>query len=107
MARLKHAVTGVVVSVANEKLERLGSEWLPVDAADPVEEVVEPIPVPDGKIAGTDGSGNPASESEGADEAPGGEVSDETQGEGGDDVQSDDGPASEPEQPAKRSRYRK
>jgi hypothetical protein len=36
MARLKNAVTGVVVDVADSKVERLGSEWVSTDA--PVEE---------------------------------------------------------------------
>lgn len=33
MARLKHAVSGVIVSVADEKVGRLGAEWQPVDGS--------------------------------------------------------------------------
>jgi hypothetical protein len=36
VARLKSAVTGVVVDVADSKVERLGSEWASTDV--PVEE---------------------------------------------------------------------
>ena len=32
MARLTHTKSGAVVSVADEKVERLGSEWVPVKA---------------------------------------------------------------------------
>jgi hypothetical protein len=31
MAKLKHATTGAIVEVADEKVERLGSEWEPHD----------------------------------------------------------------------------
>lgn len=33
MARLKHAVSGVIVSVADEKVDRLGAEWQPLDGS--------------------------------------------------------------------------
>lgn len=33
MARLKHAVSGVIVSVADEKVSRLGAEWQPADGS--------------------------------------------------------------------------
>ena len=32
MARLMHVVTGVNVEVADEKVERMGSEWKPAEA---------------------------------------------------------------------------
>jgi len=31
VARLRHVTSGAVVSVADEKVERLGSEWEPLD----------------------------------------------------------------------------
>lgn len=31
MARFKHVTTGVIVDIADEKAERLGSEWEPHD----------------------------------------------------------------------------
>jgi hypothetical protein len=34
MARLKHVRTGAVVTVADDKAARLGSEWQPVPAID-------------------------------------------------------------------------
>lgn len=35
MARLRHQASGAVVTVSDEKAQRLGSEWQPVDAAKP------------------------------------------------------------------------
>lgn len=35
MARLEHVSTGVVVSVADEKVSRLGAEWRPIDDSAP------------------------------------------------------------------------
>lgn len=33
MPRLKNLKSGAIVSVTDEKVERMGSEWVPVDAA--------------------------------------------------------------------------
>lgn len=35
VARLKHIKSGAIVSVPEEKVERLGSEWVPVDDVKP------------------------------------------------------------------------
>lgn len=37
MTRLRNAVTGVVVSVSDEKADRLGAAWSRVVSAEPVE----------------------------------------------------------------------
>lgn len=35
MARLRNVVSGAIVNVADEKVERLGSQWVPVDSDAP------------------------------------------------------------------------
>lgn len=35
MVRLRNSVSGAVVSVAEEKVARLGSEWVPVEETPP------------------------------------------------------------------------
>ena len=42
MARLKNIKTGVIVGVADEKVERLGTEWEPVKAEKPKTETPAP-----------------------------------------------------------------
>lgn len=58
MPRLKHATTGVVVDVAEEKVERLGNEWLSTDAPTEVTaEVVtedEPANIPPAEVDGAE-----------------------------------------------------
>lgn len=85
MARLKHAVSGVVVSVADEKADRLGNEWLPVDGGPSVE------------VVGSGDTGNSSGPHVHADLGTGVEP----------DPEPDPEPEPEPEKPAKSSRYRK
>ena len=33
MARLRHVTSGALVDVPDEKVERLGSEWVPIETA--------------------------------------------------------------------------
>ena len=35
MVRLRNSATGAIVSVADEKVARLGSEWVPVEETSP------------------------------------------------------------------------
>ena len=43
MTRLRHQASGAVVTVSDEKAQRLGSEWQPVDAAKPDPEVAPEV----------------------------------------------------------------
>lgn len=44
MVRLRHVLTGAVVSVPDEKAARLGSEWVPVETPTPTDEPTKPAP---------------------------------------------------------------